>query len=278
MNKEVMPDTNALQAVIDGATRLFAIIGDPIGQVKSPQTLNPRFVATGLNAVMIPVHVKLAQFEETVRGLKAIANLDGIIITVPYKSRILPLIDQVLPMATTVGAANAMRREPDGRWSGDMFDGRGLIRGLSDAAITLEGRKILLIGAGGAGSAVAVAAADAGAKAVTIFDVDTAKAEALAARVAAAYPACTVRAGPVRLSGHDTLINATPIGMASGDGLPAPVESLTADTLVIDVIIKPQDTPLLAHARALGCRVFNGRVMLDGQAHELVQFFTRGRP
>jgi shikimate dehydrogenase len=180
-------------------------------------------------------------------------------------------------MATAVGAANAMRREPDGRWSGDMFDGRGLIRGLREAAITLEGRKVLLIGAGGAGSAVAVAVADAGAKAVTIFDVDAAKADALAARVAAAYPDCTVRAGPVQLSGHDTLINATPIGMAAGDGLPAPVEGLTAETLVIDVIIKPEDTPLLARARALGCRTFNGRVMLDGQAHELVQFFTRDR-
>jgi len=274
MNKDAMTETPAQQALIDGSTRLFAIIGDPIGQVKSPQTLNPRFVAAGLNAVMIPVNVKPDRFEDTVRGLMAIANLDGIIITVPYKSRILPLIDHVLPMAATVGAANAMRREPDGTWSGDMFDGRGLIRGLRDAAITLKGRKVLLIGAGGAGSAVAVAAADAAASIVTIVDVDSAKAEALAQRTAAAYPACTVRAGPVRLSGHDTLINATPIGMAPGDGLPAPVDGLAADTLVVDVIIKPNDTPLLAHARALGCRVFNGRVMLDGQAHELVQFFT----
>jgi shikimate dehydrogenase len=95
--------------------------------------------------------------------------------------------------------------------------------------------------------------------------------------VAEAYPGCAVRAGPVHVSGHDTLINATPIGMAPGDGLPAPVEGLSSDMLVIDVIIKPQDTPLLAHARALGCRTFNGRVMLDGQAHELVQFFTRDR-
>ena len=141
MSKDVMPESGAPQAVIDGATRLFAIIGDPIGQVKSPQTLNPRFVAAGLNAVMIPVNVKPDQFDDTVRGLMAIANLDGIIITVPYKSRILPLIDDVLPMAGTVGAANAMRREADGRWSGDMFDGRGLIRGLRDAAMTLEGRQ-----------------------------------------------------------------------------------------------------------------------------------------
>jgi shikimate dehydrogenase len=277
MSKEVMADAHAQQALIDGATRLVAIIGDPIGQVKSPQTLNPRFVAAGLNAVMIPVNVKPNRFDETVKGLMAIANLDGIVITVPYKSRILPLIDHVLPMAATVGAANAMRREPDSSWSGDMFDGRGLVRGLREAAIALEGRKVMLIGAGGAGSAVAVALADAGAKALTIFDVDTGKAKALADRIAAAFPGCAVCSGAVQLSGHDTLINATPIGMAPGDGLPAPIDGLGPGMLVIDVIIKPETTPLLDYARALGCRTFNGRLMLDGQAHELVQFLTRDR-
>jgi shikimate dehydrogenase len=204
----------------------------------------------------------------------AIGNLDGIIITVPYKTSILPLLDQVRPMAAKVGAANAMRREADSTWSGEMFDGTGLVRGLREAAVQLEGRQIMLIGAGGAGSAVAVALADAGAKTMTIFDVDTGKAKALADRVAAAFPNCSVRAGPVLLSDHDTLINATPIGMAPGDGLPAPVDGLTSDMLVIDVIIKPETTPLLDHARALGCRTFNGRVMLDGQAEELVRFFS----
>jgi shikimate dehydrogenase len=274
MNKDVMADTQAQQALIDGSTRLFAIIGDPIEQVKSPQTLNPRFAAEGMNAVLIPVNVKPDSFDETVKGLMAVGNLDGIIITVPYKSRILPLLDHVLPMAAKVGAANAMRREADLTWSGDMFDGRGLVRGLREAAIQLEGRRIMLIGAGGAGSAVAVAVADAGARTVTIFDVDAGKAKALADRVAAAFPDCAVRAGPVQISGHDTLINATPIGMAPGDGLPATVDGLTSDVLVIDVIIKPDTTPLLDHARALGCRTFNGRVMLDGQAEELVRFFS----
>jgi hypothetical protein len=144
---------NGTQVPINGATRLYAIIGDPIAQVKSPQVLNPRFAAAGLNAVLFPVHVKPELFDETVRGLMAIANLDGIIATVPYKARIIPFIGNVLPMAAKVGAANALRRGPDGSWSGDMFDGRGLVRGLRDASIPLEGRRVMLVGAGGAGSA-----------------------------------------------------------------------------------------------------------------------------
>jgi shikimate dehydrogenase len=276
MGINVMTDTSKQQITIDGDTRLFAIIGDPIGQVKSPRVLNPRFAAAGMDAVLVPVHVKADQFETTVKGLMAIGNLDGIIVTVPYKTRILPLIDQVLPMATQVGAANALRRQADGSWCGDMFDGRGLVRGLRKAEVVLAGRRVMLVGAGGAGSAVAVALADAGAVAVTIFDVDNHKAEALAGRVAAAFPACDIRSGPVQLAGHDTLINATPIGMAAGDGLPAPLDGLTATTLVIDVIIKPETTLFLDRARAIGCRTFNGRVMLEGQAEELARFFGAG--
>jgi shikimate dehydrogenase len=276
MIEPMMASTQPQQALIDGATRLLAIIGDPIGQVKSPQALNPRFAAAGMNLVLIPVNIKPDRFDETVRGLMAIGNLDGIIVTVPYKSRILPLLDHVLPMAAKVGAANALRREADLSWSGDMFDGRGMVRGLREAAIPLDGRQILLIGAGGAGSAAAVALADAGAKTMTIFDLDSRKAESLAERVAAAFPGCAVRAGPVRIAGHDTIINATPIGMAPGDGLPASIDGLTADMLVIDVIVKPETTPLLDRARGLGCRTFNGRLMLDGQAQELVRFFTHG--
>lgn len=264
------------QVLIDGATRLYAIIGDPIAQVKSPQVLNPRFAAAGLNAVLVPVHVKPELFDETVRGLMRIGNLDGIIATVPYKARIMPFISNVLPMAAKVGAANALRREPDASWSGDMFDGRGLVRGLRDARIPLEARRIMLVGAGGAGSAIAVALADAGVAAMTIFDVEAGKAQALADRVAVAFPACSVRAGPVAIPGHDMLINATPIGMAPGDGLPMGLDGLTSDVLVIDVIHKPGATPFIDQARALGCQAFDGHLMLNGQAEELAAFFIHG--
>ncbi|QCI64138.1 shikimate dehydrogenase family protein [Phreatobacter stygius] len=276
MTVNAMTDTLNRQVLIDGATRLYAIIGDPIAQVKSPGVFNPRFAAAGLNTVKIPVHVRPERFEETVRGLMAIGNLDGMMVTVPYKARVIPLLDRVLPMAAKVGAVNAIRREPDGSWTGDMFDGRGLVRGLHERDIRLDGRRIMLIGAGGGGSAVAIAVADAGAAALTIFDVDPAKAEALAARAAKAYPACAVRAGAPAIDGHDMLINATPIGMAPGDGFPAPLDGLTADMLVVDIIMKPEVTPLLAHARSLGCVAFGGRVMLEGQAEEVARFFGIG--
>jgi len=244
--------------------------------VRSPQVFNPRLAAAGRNAVLVPLHVRPEHFEDTLRALMGLGNLDGIVVTVPYKARAVALADTVLPTGRQVGAINALRREPDGRWTGDMFDGRGLVRGLADEGVPVQGRRVLVLGAGGAGSAVAAALAEAGAAALTLVDVDETKAQGLAARVGEAYPGCAVRVGPPRIEGHDTLINCTPIGMAPQDGLPAAFDALRPELLVVDVIMKPPVTPLLRFAAAQGCRTLGGKTMLDGQAPELARFFGFG--
>lgn len=259
--------------LIDGATRLYGIIGDPIAQVGSPRLFTGRFRAAGINAVMIPLHVLPAHFDDTVRGVMALANVDGIVITVPYKTQIIPFVDHVRETARQVGAVNTMRREADGTWTGDMFDGRGLVAGLEAHDFSVDGRRVMLIGAGGAGSAVAFAIAEAGASALTLFDTDGDKAAGLAARVAVAYPECAVRVGPPATTGQDLLINATPAGMGPDDGLPAPFGPFEPSLFVVDVITKPEVTPLLRHAQTAGCRTMGGRYMLEGQADEMMRFF-----
>ena len=74
------------------------------------------------------------------RGLKALANLDGLVITVPYKARIIPFVDRLRPVGEKVGAINVMRRDADGGWTGDMFDGQGLVR-----AVRAEGHAIVKV-------------------------------------------------------------------------------------------------------------------------------------
>jgi shikimate dehydrogenase len=80
----------------------------------------------------------------------------------------------------------------------------------------------------------------------------------------------------VEIPGNDTLINATPIGMTPGDGIPMDVAALSPDILVIDVIHKPETTPFLDHARAIGCQAYNGMLMLNGQAEELAGYLING--
>jgi shikimate dehydrogenase len=268
-----MIDRDGTQCVIGGSTRLYAIIGDPIEQVKSPAIFNPRFAKARKNAVLVPCLVRADSFEQTVRGLMAIGNLDGLIVTVPYKAKALSLADMLGTDARLAGAVNALRREADGRWVGDMFDGKGLVFGLKKRGVSLAGKHAGLLGAGGAGSAVAVAFAQAGIASITLRDLDANKAHSLADRVQGNFPACGVTVASPDLAHVDILINATPVGMRLEDPMPIALPRLRSSLVVIDIIMKPETTPLLALARSSGCRTFGGRVMLEGQADEVMAFF-----
>ena len=80
---------------VTGKTRLYAIIGDPIAQVRSPETFNARFTSAGIDAFLFPAHVTEERFDFAVRGLLSLANLDGIVITVPHKARAMALATEV---------------------------------------------------------------------------------------------------------------------------------------------------------------------------------------
>jgi len=267
-----MTSTSEDSRIIDGATRLYGIVGDPVAQTGSPRAYTARFRAAGRNAILVPFHVPEAAFETTMRGLMALGNLDGIIATVPFKVRMLQFADHLLPTGRAVGAINALRREPDGKWTGDMFDGRGMLHGLAQHGHAVAERNVVLIGAGGAGSAIACALAEAGAASITLCDLDQRRARALAARVAAIAPACTLRIGPATAEGADILINASPVGMKPDDGLPAPLGQLPPHLVVADVVLK-DETPLRRHARACGCATVDGADMMLGQVDAMLAFF-----
>jgi shikimate dehydrogenase len=259
--------------MVNGATRLFGIIGDPIAQVKSPAVFNEKFHKLDKNAVMLPIHITPENFEFGIRGLKALENLDGIIVTLPYKNAVIEYVDELLPAARRIGAVNAMRRESSGRWSGDMFDGQGFLGGLRAAGADPKGLTVMLIGAGGAGSAIADALADAKAKSIAIYDRAEEKARRLAARVEKAHPLCPARAASPTSQGIDVLINATPVGLAPSDGLPVELGNFRQDLFVADIVPRPDITPLLVRARESGCRTMDGQAMVAGQADAILRFF-----
>src|SRR5581483_9383643 len=182
------------------------------------------------------------------------------------------LVDEVLPTGRGVGAINAVRIEPGGRWVGDMFDGKGFVAGLRKSGHEPGGKRTLLVGAGGAGSALAYALAEAGVSRLTIHDVDHAKAERLALGVARAFPEAGVGVGPNNATGYELVCNATPIGMRPGDPSPIDPSGLKPGTVAADVIILADDTPFLAAARARGCAVMGVLPMTLGQAEEMAKF------
>ena len=259
---------------IDGNTRVYAVIGDPVTAVRSPEWFNALFDRNGVNAVLIALQVKRGDLATVFAGLKRIGNLDGLVVTMPHKNAMCELLDELGPAARTIGAVNAARRLPDGRWQGDMFDGRGCVRGLLDQGHAVAGRSAFLLGTGAAGSAVAFALAEAGVKQLIIDDVDADRSAAVAQRVKQVFPAVDVRTGKLDPGTvHDLVINATPLGMKADDPLPFEPASLAPSTLVVDVITKPLMTPLLEKARSLDMKIHSGNHMHAGQAVEAARFF-----
>ena len=261
---------------ITGATRLYAIIGDPIVQVKSPELYCELFAAAGMDAVMVAMHVLPDRFEQTLAMLKGLGNLDGLTVTVPYKVAAARFADRLGPTASRIGAINALRREPDGTWTGDMFDGAGFVRGAQAKGAALMGRHVALFGAGGAGSAIGCELAAAGVASLAIIDPQHGRATTLAETLSAAFPACSVTAADAVASGFDMIVNASTVGMRDADGLPGAIGPLESTTLVGDVTVRDAPTALLRHALECGCSVVNGRDMLLGQSAALMAFFAKG--
>jgi shikimate dehydrogenase len=267
------------QPTIRGTTRLIGIVGDPIDRVTSPQAWNPRLAQAGHDAVLVPIHIRAAEFNETIDAIMHIANLDGLLLTMPFKERIISHLGGISRRAAQVGAVNAAKRSETGGWIGDMFDGVGLVGAVKNLGVELTGLRAGLLGAGGAGSAIAFALAESGVASLHIQDTDRNRAESLADRVADACAPIVPSTRPFRVSEIDLLVNATPIGMGEGDGTPIDIRDLASTTSVIDIVTRP-NTALLAAADRAGCRHAGGAAMVAAQTAAIFSFlgFADGRP
>lgn len=258
--------------MITGNTRLCAILADPIAQVQTPQMLNRYFEAHALDAILVPIHVAAESLSTVLDGLRSMKNLAGFVVTVPHKTTVASLCDQLEPAGRAIGSVNTVRRTADGRFIGNMFDGAGFVGGLRAQDHDPAGRRILLLGAGGAASAIAFALAEAGAGQVTVANRTRAKAEAVVARVRRALPQADIAVGEADPRGYDLVVNGTSLGLRAQDPLPLDASLLQPDTLVAEVIMKPERTALLDEAMRRGCRVHYGRHMLDTQVELIARF------
>jgi shikimate dehydrogenase len=257
---------------ITGQTRLYAIMGRPILQVRAPMVFNKLFAQAGLDARMAAFEVAPENLKLALDGFYHLANLDGLIVTVPHKIAILPLLSELAPMAARAGAVNVIKRRPQGGWIGEMVDGLGFAEGLRTAGHDVAGKRVLLVGAGGVGVAIAFALVEHACGEIGVYDVDAARAGALVDRLTADGRAARVVAAPDP-AGYPVAINATPLGMKPDDPLPFDVTRVDPGALVAEVIMKPRETRLIEQARAQGNPIVLGERMLDYQAPFVLDFF-----
>lgn len=257
----------------NGATRVFATIGDPVVQVQAPHLMNEVFARAGSNAVMVPIEISSAHVGALIEALKSVGNFDGLLATIPHKFELLGHADKIGAVAQAAGCGNALRRESDGTWSAENFDGIGFVTGMMKAGHAVAGKMVSVYGAGGAGSSIAAALLDAGALVVRVTDLSSGRVDELAQRLDSRWPG---RARGMSAGEHldsDIVVNATPVGLSARDQLPFTLAGLNPDAVVAEIIMKPTETRLLKEARALGFHTQPGFEMLAPQIELYRQFF-----
>jgi len=260
---------------LNGESRVYFIVGDPIAQVKSPYGVTVAMQNQGFNAVCVPAHVVPADLPQAMATFNQMKNVFGVIATVPHKFDAFAHCASGTRRANFLQAANVIRRAPDGSWRGDMVDGLAMTAAMIAAGHSLKGRKALLVGAGGAGTAIGHALLTSGVASLAVHDTDPQRRDRLIEKLAT-LDIAPVRAGTDDPSAYDLVVNATPLGMREGDPYPFDVAKLKAGTLVGDVVTTSPATPVIAAAKAAGCATVTGLDMF-AQVSGLMIDFLLGR-
>jgi shikimate dehydrogenase len=251
--------------VPSGRTLVYAMIGHPTTQVKSPTTFNRYFRERQIDAVMVAIDVHPAQVGHFFSLLRGWRNCPGCIVTIPHKQEAARQADELSPRARDLGAVNVVKRTKEGLLLGDMVDGLGFLQALKTHGFDPKGKRAVVFGAGGAGGAIAHAIAEAGAASLVVIDTDRARQRDLLVLLASRYPHVALSDMLASLVGLDLAVNATPLGMNGDMQTPFPLDTLGPGTLVADVVTEPDITPWLQGAKERGCSIQTGYEMTLGQ-------------
>lgn len=254
---------------LSGATRLYPIIGDPIVHVKTPNRLTATFAERGHDGICVPMRVREGDLDAVMAGLTATPNVDGLLVTMPHKNAAFAHCATASETSKLLRVVSVARRDTDGGWHGDMLDGLAFVAAMRKGGATLDGARVLQVGAGGVGGAIAVALLDAGVRELVLHDTDEGR---LGRMVDLLSGRGRVAAGPPDPTGFDALCNATPLGLSPGDPLPVDAGLLRSATFVGDVIAGEGTTPLIAAARGAGCRTSDGAAMVEAVLDIMADF------
>jgi shikimate dehydrogenase len=248
-----------------GTPAIFAVFGNPVVHSLSPVMHNAAFAATGYNGIYAAIRVK--DIRPAVSGMRAL-GLKGASITIPHKESVLACLDDIDPTARRIKAVNTIVND-DGSLKGFNTDCDGVLQALAEK-ISIKGRHVGILGAGGAARAVAFGVIGQGATA-TIFNRSREKGEALAAELGADFKPLSEFAA----ERCDILVNTTPVGMSpQGQDTPLLGEKLQPGLVVMDIVYNPLKTRLLREAEAAGCETIDGLSMFVHQGARQFELWT----
>ena len=253
--------------MIDGYTRVCGVIGNPVEHTMSPTIHNTLAQKLSHNLVYVPFRVEKGEAVTAVKGACAL-NMLGINVTVPFKSDVIPALSEIDELAEKIGAVNTLVRVKSG-FKGYNTDMPGLYRAMCSEGVTLEGEKVVLLGAGGVARAVAFLCASKNVSRVYMLNRSPERAVALAGEVNAKVGREFVY--PMALSDYEKLpdekflaIQATSEGMYPNVGK-AVIEDEAFYQKIhtgYELIFNPTNTRFMQLVRAQGGRAFHGLKML----------------
>ncbi len=252
---------------IDAATKVYGVAGDPVAHSLSPAIMNAAMRRETVNGVYVPLHAK------TLKDLLACVRdipIHGLSVTMPYKTSILSHLDNTDSHTTKIGACNTVVRAQDGKLYGFNTDTAGVLRPL-EQRITIDGAKILVLGAGGAARAAVFGLKERGAEVYVLN-----RSLAAAQKLARSARARTLKRPDLKKMTFDVIINATPVGMGNSQESPLNQDEIKA-RYVFEMIYDPPETRLMKLARAAGAEVIPGVEMFVHQAARQFEIWT-GKP
>lgn len=271
---------------INGHTKLFCLIGSPVGHSGSPAMYNYSFDKLNMDNAYLAFDVPLEKTAEAVEALKLL-HVGGFNITMPCKTAVSQCVDALSPAAEMIGACNTVTVGEDGKLTGHNTDGIGFVRNLAKHGVDVKGKKLVVLGAGGAATALTIQSALDGAAQIRIFNRKGFKfyenGERTVEKILARIPGCQVsiedlldsEALAQAVKECDILVNATKVGMAPLDKETLIDSKLFREGLVVaDTVYNPKETRMILEAKAAGCTVVGGIGMLLQQGVEAFRLFT----
>lgn len=258
---------------ISGKTRIVALLGYPVEHTLSPAMHNAAFEHLGIDYCYVAFPVRPERLGQAIEAVRAL-GLAGVNVTVPHKEKVIPMLDEVDGEAAFIGAVNTVVNRDD-RLIGYNTDGRGFMRGLAEEGVSLKGKSVLILGAGGGSRAVSYYLSEQASR-LLLFDIDAERAERLASDLGRLRSNVARLEGIRDLEGIDIVLNATPLGLRPGDPLPVDISLLHPGQTVGDLIYR--ETPLLREASRMGLRTFNGLGMLLWQGALALELWTGKTP
>ena len=246
--------------------KVICLIGDPVEYSRSPMIFNDTFERLGLEYVYVALRVKSRDVIDAIKGVRAL-NMRGLNVTVPHKVSVIPLLDELDPLAERIEAVNTIVNN-DGVLKGYNTDAIGFIQPLLEKGIEPKGENVVVLGAGGASRAVSYILAERGANLV-VLNRTADKAKESADRISKVLNRevkameLTEKNLASALEGATILVNTTSVGMSPNiNDTPVPSRLLRPDLFVYDIISRPRMTRLQTEAINIGAEIFGGADML----------------